>query len=104
MRRKAITRHDVEANAGQKRYPSRLGFGIPRGQGLEDLNFPGDVEVVNTIAETRVRYRPRRRGERTGDAEQHRNVLDRRINMGRVAQIKRPCRETKRLRERFDFA
>src|SRR5271166_4829157 len=27
MRRKAIAGHDVEANAGQKRYPSRLGFG-----------------------------------------------------------------------------
>jgi hypothetical protein len=69
MRRKAIARHDVEAKAGQKRYPSRLGFGIPHGQDLEDVNFPGDVEVVNTIAKTRVRHRPRRRGERTGDAE-----------------------------------
>ena len=32
------------------------GFGVPRGESLKHVNFPGDVEVVNTITETGVRH------------------------------------------------
>ena len=49
---KAVARHDIEADAGQECDALRLRFGVPRGESLEDVNFAGDVEVVNAIAET----------------------------------------------------
>jgi hypothetical protein len=101
--RKAIARHDIEADVGQESHPSRLGFGVTRRQRLEDLNFPGDVEVVNAIAETRISNRPRRGAERARGAKQHRNVLDCSINAGGLAKIKRAGRETKGICDGFDF-
>ena len=97
MRGEAVARHDVEADAGQERHASRLGFGVPRGEGLEDVDFPGDVEVVDAIAETGVGHRSRRRRKRTGDAEHDRNVLSAGVNAGRVGKIERPGGEPERL-------
>ena len=78
-------------------------FGVPRGEGLEDVNFAGDVEVVNAVAETGVHYRARRRRKRTGAHEHRRNILERSINPGRVAKIKRPSFKVERLCDRIDF-
>src|ERR1700722_7698103 len=103
MRREAVARCNVEANSGEEHYASRLGFGVPRGESLKDVNFPGDVEVVNTITETAIPHWPRRRGERTCGAEHDCDVLDRRIDTRGVAKIKRSCAQTKRLGDPFDF-
>ena len=58
MRCEAVARCNVEANSGEEHYASRLGFSVPRGESLKDVNFPGNVEVVNTITETGIRHRP----------------------------------------------
>ena len=102
MRCKVVARHDVEADAGQEHDSSRLGVGVARREGLENLNFSCDVEVVNAIAETGVRHRPRRRRERSGDIEHHRGAFDRRIKAGGVAKVESLCGEAKRFADRFD--
>ena len=103
VRRQAVARHDIEADARQQRDASRLGFGVPCGEGLEDLDFPGDVEVVNAIAETGVRHGSRGRRKRTGDAEHDGDVLQSRVNAGRVGKIERPGGEPERLGHAFDL-
>ena len=69
MRCEAVAWYNVEADSGQQHYASRLGFGVSRGESLKHVNFPGDVEVVNTVTETGIRHWPRGRGERTCGAE-----------------------------------
>ena len=54
MRSETVARQDVEADPGQQHHTTRLGFVVPRGEGLEDFNFAGDVEVVNSMAETGI--------------------------------------------------
>jgi hypothetical protein len=54
---KAVARHDVEADTGQECDTLRLRFGVPRGQSLENVNFAGDVEVVDAITKTGVCHR-----------------------------------------------
>jgi hypothetical protein len=51
---KAVARHDVEADAGQEYNAARPSFVVPRGQGLENVNFAGNVEVLNAITKTGV--------------------------------------------------
>ena len=87
MRGEAVARHDVEPHAGQERHALRLGFGVPRGEGLEDVDLAGDVEIVDAIAEADVRHRFRRRRERTGDGKPDGHVLDRRIDWVWIAKI-----------------
>jgi hypothetical protein len=103
MSSETVARHDVEANAGQERHALRLGFGVPRGKGFEDVDFAGDVEVVDAIAKAGVRYRFRRRRERTGDAEHRGNVLDRRINSLWIVKVKRASGKPERFGDGFDL-
>jgi len=103
MGHEAVARHHVEADAGQEHDLSRFRFGVPRGEGLENINFAGDVEVVNTVAETGIRYRARRRRKRTGDIEHHRNAFDRSIHPSAIAEIKRSRVEAERPCDRIDF-
>ena len=103
MRCKAVAWRHVKADSGQQHNASCHSLGVPRGEGLEDVNFAGDVEIVNAIAETGIRHWPRRCRKRTGDAEHHGNVLDCGIKAGGVAKIKRPCFKAERPRDRIDF-
>ena len=89
MRGEAVARHDVEPDAGQERYVLRLRFSVPSGEGLEHIDFAGDVEVVDAIAEAGVSHRFRRRRERARDAKHDRDVLDLRINSVWIAKIER---------------
>ena len=101
---KAVARHDVEAYAGQERNALRLGFGVPRGEGFEHVDFTGDVEVVDAIAKAGVRHRFRRRRERTGDAEHRRNVLDGGVDPAGIAKIKCACGEAERFGNGSDIS
>src|SRR6516225_7045199 len=51
---KAVGWHDVKADSGWQHNAACRSLGVPRGEGLEDVNFAGDVEVVNAIAETGI--------------------------------------------------
>ena len=104
MRSQTVARHDVEADPGQERHALRLRFGVPRGEGFEDVDFAGDVEIVDAIAKAGVRHRFRRRRERPGDAEHRGNVLDRRINCSSwIAKMKRASRKPERFGDGFDL-
>ena len=103
MRGKAVARDDIEADAGQQHHASRLGFGVARGEGLEDVDFPGDVEVMRAIAQTGVRHRSRGRRKRPGGAEHDGDILESRVNAGRVGKIERPGGEAERPGHAFDL-
>jgi hypothetical protein len=81
----------------------RLRLRGPSGESLEDVNFAGDVEVVNPIALTGIHLWQRRRRKRTGDAEHDRNVLDCGIKTRGIAKIKRARFKAERPRDRVDF-
>jgi hypothetical protein len=55
---KAVARHDVKADAWHQHNAARPSFGVPHGEGLEDVNFASDVEVVDAITKTGVRHWP----------------------------------------------
>ena len=101
MRGEAVARHDVEANSGQQHHALPLGLGIAQRHRLKDVNFPRDVEIVNSVADTRSRHWPRRRGKRAGDTEYDRNVPERRIKDRGGAEIERASDQPKRFGDRF---
>jgi hypothetical protein len=100
---KAVARHDVEADAWQQYDAPRASFGVPRGEGLEHVNFAGDVEVVDAITKTGICHRFRRCREWPGDAKHDRNVLDRRINSAWIAKIECAKGKPERPCDRVDF-
>ena len=102
MGRKAVAGDDIEADAGQQRHAPRLRLSVPRRERLEDVDFPGDVEIVNAIAEAGVGKRPRGRRERAGDTERCANAVEPRIKASRVGEVERPGGEAKRSGDGLD--
>jgi hypothetical protein len=100
---KAVARHDVEADAWQQYNAPRPSFGVPRGKSLEDVNFAGDVEVVDAIPKAGVCHRFRRCREWPGDAEHDRNVLNARMNSAWIAEIERAKGKPERFGECLDL-
>ena len=100
---KAVARHDVEADAGQQYDAPRPSFGVPRGEGLEHVNFAGDVEVVDATTKTNVCHRFRRCREWPGDAKHDRNVLDPCINSAWIAKIEGAKGQPERFGDSLDF-
>jgi hypothetical protein len=84
---KAVARHDVKADAWQQYNAPRPSFGVLGGESLEDVNFAGDVEVVDATAKAGVCHRFRRRREWPRDAKHDRNIVDPRINSAWIAKI-----------------
>ncbi len=103
MRCKAIGRDDIETDARQQRHAPRPGFGVPRREGLEDVDLPGDVEVGDAVAEAGVGERSRGRRERTGDAERGADALEPCVDAGRVGEIERPGGQAERPGDPFDL-
>jgi len=66
-----------------------FGLGVARGERLEDVNFPGNVEIMDLVADAGFRHRPGRRGKGAGDAEHRRNIPERLVDAGRGSKIER---------------
>jgi hypothetical protein len=57
MQRKTIARHHVEADPRQQRHTRRLRLVVAPGEGLEDVDLAGDVEVVGSGCEAGIGHR-----------------------------------------------
>ena len=91
----AIAWYNVEANSGQQHIRLAPGLSASRAaRALKHVNFPGDVEVVNTVYGRQAYRHSAARSRRTEPAAQSTtvDVFDRRIDTRGVAKFEHSAR------------
>ena len=99
----AIGGHDVEADAGEQHDARFLRLGVARGEGFEDRDLAGDVEVMRLGADAGVGHRLGRRRERAREVEHGVDRFERGVELRFFAKVEGAPFQTEFGRERFDF-